>query len=62
MPREQGQPVQDRVQSASLREGQRFLPSSGMIYFPYRGKLKSIHSLELLYDGPMGKATLKLLP
>lgn len=54
--------AQDRIQKISLAEGQRSLPSAGMIYFPYRGKLKTIHSLELQYDGPMGKAALKLLP
>jgi hypothetical protein len=54
--------VANRVQSVSLREGEQMLPCSGLIYFPYRGKTKSIHSLELLYDGPMGKASLKLLP
>jgi hypothetical protein len=62
VPQEQGESVEHRVQSVSLAEGQRSLPSVGIIFFPYRGKLKSIHSLELLYNGSMGKATLKLLP
>jgi hypothetical protein len=54
--------IEYRVQNASLPEGEKGLPRSGLIYFPYRGRIKSIHSLELFYDGPMGKATLKLLP
>ncbi len=60
--KEQDDTIEYRVQSASLPEGERSLPRSGLIYFPFRGKTKNIHSLELLYDGPMGKATLKLLP
>jgi hypothetical protein len=32
------------------------------MFFEYRGKTQSIHSLELVYDGPAGKATLKLQP
>lgn len=51
-----------RVQSASLPEGEHPLPRAGLLYFAYSGKTKNIRSLELLYDGPMGKARLKLLP
>jgi hypothetical protein len=54
--------IDNRIRDVSLAEGQRSLPSAGMIYFPYRGKIKNIHSLELFYEGPTGKATLKLLP
>ena len=54
--------IDHRVLYASLHEGENPLPSSGLIYFYFRGKIKNIHSLELLYDGTMGKATLKLLP
>jgi hypothetical protein len=51
-----------RVQRASLPEGDRPLPQAGLIFFEYHGKAKSLHSIELLYDGPAGKATLKLQP
>ncbi len=51
-----------RVQRASLPEGDRALPVAGLIYFQYRGKTQSIHSLELIYNGPAGKATLSLQP
>lgn len=54
--------VDYRVQNASLPEGEKSLPCSGLLYFPFRGKTKNIHSLDLLYDGPMGKTSLKLLP
>ncbi len=51
-----------RVQKASLPEGDRTLPQAGLIFFQYRGKTQSIHSIELIYAGPAGKATLKLQP
>jgi len=51
-----------RVQKASLPEGDRGLPQAGLIFFPYRGKTQGIHSLELIYNGPEGKATLALRP
>jgi len=51
-----------RVQKATLPEGDRTLPQAGLIYFQYRGGAKGIHSVELIYDGPAGKATLALQP
>jgi hypothetical protein len=54
--------IEYRVQNATLPEGENSLPRSGLLYFYFRGKIKNIHTLELFYDGPMGKSTLKLLP
>jgi hypothetical protein len=51
-----------RVQKATLPEGDRALPQAGLIYFQYRGTAKGIHSVELIYAGPAGKATLTLQP
>ncbi len=51
-----------RVQKAALPEGDRTLPQAGLIFFPYRGKTQSIHSVELIYAGPEGKVTLTLQP
>jgi len=51
-----------RVQKAALPEGDRVLPQAGLIFFQYRGKIQGIRSLELLYAGPAGKATLALQP
>ena len=51
-----------RVQKATLPEGDRALPQAGLIYFQYRGAAKGIHSVELIYAGPAGKATLALQP
>lgn len=51
-----------RVQKASLPEGERPLPVAGFIYFQYRGKSEGIKSLELIYEGAAGKVTLPLEP
>jgi hypothetical protein len=51
-----------RVQKATLPEGDRPLPQAGLVYFEYRGAAKSIHSVELIYAGPAGKVTLELRP
>ncbi len=50
------------AEKASLPQGDRALPVAGLIYFQYRGTAKSIHSVELTYNGPAGKATLALQP
>lgn len=50
------------VQKAVLPEGDRALPQAGLIFFQYRGKEKGINSMELIYAGPAGKATLNLQP
>jgi hypothetical protein len=51
-----------RVLKATLPEGTRALPVAGLIYFQYRGKEKGIKSMELVYNGPAGKATIELHP
>lgn len=48
------------TQEASLPLGNRALPKAGLLFFPYRGK--KINSIELIYSGPAGKATLNLRP
>jgi hypothetical protein len=53
--------IDEKVDKAALLEGNLELPRAGLLYFLYKGKTKSIKSLELLYDGPLGKATLKLI-
>lgn len=49
-----------RVKKLSFPEGERPLPSAGLLFFRYHGKEKGIHDLELIYSGPAGKATLNL--
>jgi hypothetical protein len=54
--------MEQKVQKATLPEGDRALPVAGLIFFQYGGKTKGIKSLELIYAGPAGKATLTLQP
>jgi hypothetical protein len=49
-----------RVQKAALAEGDRPLPQAGLIFFHHRGKTENLQSVELVYEGAGGKATLKL--
>jgi hypothetical protein len=53
---------EQHADKASLPAGDRPLPQAGLLFFSYRGRTQSIRSLELIYDGPAGKATLKLHP
>jgi hypothetical protein len=54
--------IAQRVQKAVLPEGDRPLPQAGILFFEYHGKIQSIHEIELLYNGPTGKATVTLQP
>jgi hypothetical protein len=55
--------VEDLVTRAALPEGEARVPTKGSLYFAFTGKLKSIHSLELLYEDTHGnKGSLKVLP
>jgi len=49
------------VVQVALPDGEHHGPTSGCLYFPYRGKVSHIHSLELLFSGPAGSATIPLL-
>jgi hypothetical protein len=53
---------EQRVQKASLPQGDRPLPQAGLLFFQYRGKTEKIESMELTYTGPTGTATLPLQP
>ena len=54
--------INQYVQRVSMPEGERALPQAGMIFFPHRGKVENIHSLELTYAGPAGTVTMMLQP
>ena len=62
LPPEVKHAMQQHVQKAALPEGDRVLPLAGLIFFQYRGKTQGIQSLELIYNGPAGKASLALQP
>ena len=48
------------VVEAALPEGRAAGPVAGHLYFAYRGKVKSLKSLELIYQGPAGEVVLRL--
>jgi len=48
------------VATTALVEGEAHPPVSGYLFYPYKGKLKSIKKLELLYEGPAGALSLVL--
>ena len=52
--------AEDVIAESVLPERETSLPISGYLYFPFKGKTKSIRSLELLYQGPAGNAPLRL--
>jgi hypothetical protein len=54
--------MEQQVQKAALPEGDRALAQAGLIFFQYRGKAEGIHSIELIYSGAAGQATLTLEP
>jgi hypothetical protein len=62
IPPEMERAMQLQVQNAALPEGDRALPVAGLIFFKYGGQPKGIHSVELVYAGPAGKATVTLQP
>jgi hypothetical protein len=52
--------VAELVVQAALPEGERHGSTSGFLYFPYRGKIGRIRSIELVVASPAGSATLPL--
>jgi len=62
MPFELRRAMEQHVQRAAMQEGDRPLPQAGLLFFLYRGKVESIRSLELIYSGAAGNATLTLQP
>lgn len=62
MPMELRRAMEQRVQRAAMLEGERALPQAGLLFFEYRGKAKNINSVELLYSGAAGNATVPLHP
>jgi hypothetical protein len=52
--------MEQRAEKAALPEGDHPLPEGGLLFFSYHGRTKDIHSIELIYEGPAGKAKLSL--
>ena len=62
MPMDLRRAMEQRVQRAAMLEGDRALPQAGLLFFEYRGKTQNIKSIELIYNGSAGTATLGLQP
>jgi hypothetical protein len=62
MPMELRRAMEQRVQRATMLEGDRALPQAGLLFFEYRGKTQGIRLLELIYNGSAGTASLALQP
>ena len=62
MPMELRRAMEQRVQKATMLEGDRALPQAGLLFFEYRGKTQGIRSLELIYNGSAGNASVALQP
>jgi hypothetical protein len=53
---------QQRVKRDSLAIGDRALPQAGLLFFQYGSPTKGLRSIELIYSGAAGKATLSIHP
>jgi hypothetical protein len=62
MPFELRRAMEQHVRRAAMQEGDRDMPQAGLLFFLYHGKTESIRSLELIYSGAAGNATLTLQP
>lgn len=51
---------QQKIHMAALPEGDRPLPQAGLLFFQHDGK--KFNTVELLYNGPAGKAKIELHP
>jgi len=52
--------MEQKVAKAALPEGERVLPGAGLLFFQQGGKTSGLKSVELIYNGAAGKATLAL--
>ncbi len=53
-------PIEETVARASLPDGEIVAPYAGCLFFPFKGKRKSIKKLELIYEGPAGEVSLRI--
>jgi hypothetical protein len=60
--KEQPKTIEESIANAALPEGETNKPAKGCLFFRYPGRMKSIRSLELIYDAGVGgpKATIPL--
>jgi hypothetical protein len=54
--------MEQQVERSAMDIGDRPLPQAGLLFFSYHGKPENIKSMELIYSGAAGKATMELEP
>jgi hypothetical protein len=52
--------IEEIVDQYALHDGVNPVPSSAFLYFLFKGKLSKLKSVELLYEGPWGSASIRL--
>ncbi len=62
MPPELRRAMAVRVRRDSMMIGDRALPQAGLLFFPYSGRTEGIKSIQLIYSGAAGKATISIQP
>ena len=62
MPPELRRAMSVRVRRDAMMIGDRALPQAGLLFFSYSGRTEGIKSIQLIYNGAAGKATLSLEP
>jgi hypothetical protein len=62
VPPEMRRAMGQRIRRDSLLIGDRMLPQAGLLFFPYSGRTEGIKSIQLIYNGPAGKATISIQP
>jgi len=56
-PKPEAMSIDEKIARAALPEGQLRSPKKGALFFPFKGKTKSIRSVELLYEDEAGNKT-----
>jgi|SRR5579862_915533 len=59
--RERPESIDQVISRTALLEGPADRPVSGFLYFPYKGKIKSLKSIELIFEVKDASVTVKLL-
>lgn len=52
--------IDELVDQYSMHDGVNPVPTSAYLYFPFKGKLSKLKSVELIYEGPWGSASIRL--
>jgi hypothetical protein len=62
MPRDLRRAMEQKVLKVAMPEGDRPTPVAGLLFFQYRGKAKTIKTMELIYKGAAGTVSIPIQP